>query len=158
MDITRYCKQCNFNLKIPFFTEEEKFVIWMNKKNARMILAMHKVLENNNLYLNQTKALINHLSIIYKQCIRCKENNLIGENIECPKCKAFNLNWNISTSFTKEFCTALAIHLNKTFKHTENEILRNMSCNWVSSIPYDIAKLMKKNVNNNKQIKTQVLV
>jgi len=86
-----YCKRCKFELKIPNFTEEEKLTIW----GLSSIVRIKKIMDLSKLDKREAKGLMVHINKKYGHCHRCNKTDLVGENVECPKCKTFNLNWKI---------------------------------------------------------------
>jgi ribosomal protein L7/L12 len=88
-----HCLRCNSDVKVPFFTNDEKEKLKVLANVEKKVSAIEEVRKISGLDLKESKTLIIHLNK-FGHCIRCDNNDLIGENLTCPKCKSFNLNWN----------------------------------------------------------------
>lgn len=85
------CNKCGFRLNIPNFTTVQKQEILKAKDSS--LIAIKMISDYSNLNLVDSKALFLHINKKHGHCIRCDNTGLVGENVDCPKCKAFNLNW-----------------------------------------------------------------
>jgi hypothetical protein len=148
----RYCKRCKLDLNIPELTEEEKLEIWSIKDQS--MLAIKAIMDFGNLNLKEAKAIETHINEKYGQCNRCNKSDLVSENVECPKCKAFNLNWQINQSFNEEFCTHLEYRLGESFGKSSSKKTEGFWCDGVSWTPANSRQLSKKCVNNERKIET----
>ena len=108
------------------------------------------------LSLKDAKGIVAHLNKEYGNCIRCNFDKLTKENIECPKCKAFNYNLKIETSFNKEFCEHLEFKLD--FDNLNRDEVKGFWCDGINHIPDDIKSLSKANLAKNKEIKTNAWI
>jgi len=90
----KYCKRCHSELKIPNLSKLKKVELRKLEKENLPLQALKKLRTEHELTLREAKVLIVHINENYGHCIRCNFNELVKENIDCPKCKAFNLNWN----------------------------------------------------------------
>jgi len=150
----RYCKRCKFQLSIPELTEEQKLKFWGIRNEGLFIIK--ELMSSTNLSKSEAKAIKIHINEGYGKCIRCNKLDLIGENIECPKCKAFNLNWKINLSFNEEFCIQLEYKINELIKQSEIEALNGFWCDGISWKPNNLEQLSKKNVKNRRKIETNM--
>ena len=145
------CKRCKCEIPIPDLSEEQKLEIWMLVRQ-RNLLAINKIQEYGNLNLAEAKALRLHINDHYKNCIRCNYAGLVGENIECPSCKGFNLNWMINQSFNEEFCLQLEYTLEEKFRGMNKEEINGY---WCDGLMWDInntKQLSKKSINDTRMI------
>lgn len=149
-----YCKKCNIELKIPNFSEEEKLTIWGLKVQDFSMFAIQTIRDYTDFNLKDAKGFIVHINKKYGQCHKCNYSNLVGENIECPECKGFNLNWKMLPSFNQEFCIHLEFILTSAFRNFREEELKGFWCDGVSSIPSNISLLSKNKISQTKEIQT----
>ena len=153
---TAVCGKCKFEIKIPDFSEEQKLIIWGLKANDFSMFAIKKIKDYTNLNLKDAKGLMMHINTKYGHCNHCKNTELTSENIECPKCKGFNLNWKILSSFNEEFCTHLEFILTAVFRSFKEKEIRGFWCDGVSHIPSDASVLSKNKIFQTKEMQTQV--
>lgn len=88
-----YCCRCKCTIKIPNFSEEQKNKIWAVRDK---LIAIKIIQQYSELSIGEAKALKIHLNQHYGKCLRCKKDDLVGENVTCPKCKGFSVNWNFA--------------------------------------------------------------
>ena len=86
------CSRCNWEIVALSLSDEQKNEILELLTQGLNLLAIQKVREEMQLSLIQAKGIFQHLNSEYGCCIRCNFKNLTKENMECPKCKAFNYN------------------------------------------------------------------
>lgn len=152
----KHCKRCNLDLNIPELTEEEKLEIWGMKDQS--MLATKAIMAFGNLSLIEAKAIETHINKKYGQCTRCDKPDLVGENVECPKCNAFNLNWRINLSFNEEFCSHLEYRLKEAFGKTNSTATDGFWCDGISWTPTNSRQLSKLSVNKARKIETIVWI
>jgi len=99
------CKRCNSEIKNLNFSEEQKLEIWGLINQDLKLFAVKKLIDEYKLSHKEAKIIIAHLNKDFGECHRCNFKDLSEEYKECPKCKAFNYNLKVNTSFNKEFCT-----------------------------------------------------
>ena len=87
-----HCQRCDSKIKVPGLTVIEKEEIKSMMKSSGKLQAIAYLNKNSALDLADSKALILHFND-KGHCVRCNNNDLTGENVICPKCKSFNLNW-----------------------------------------------------------------
>ena len=136
-----YCKKCKLELSIPNFSEEEKLTIWGLKAQNFSMFTIQKIRDFSELSLKDAKELMVHLNANYGQCHGCNHLDLVGENIDCPKCKSFNLNWNILPSFNVDFFIHLEFILTAAFRFFKEKEFQGFWCDGVSHIPSNILDL-----------------
>ncbi|WP_267402634.1 MULTISPECIES: hypothetical protein [unclassified Chryseobacterium] len=116
----------------------------------------NKLINDFNLDQNEANFIIKHLNNRNGICCECNFENLNGEYIECPNCKAFNYNLD-EPIFNIEFCSNLEWSLD--FKNVENEnikyYVKDFWCDGVQHLPEDIKSLLYKNLKVNKEINTK---
>lgn len=147
-----YCKKCKSEIVIPMLTEGQKLEIW--GLNDQSMIAIAKIAEYGKLNLTEAKKIHDHVNKEYGNCIRCNNTDLKGENVTCPKCNAFNINWEINLSFNERFCLHLEYLLVEKFKELNTEETKGFWCDGISWNPKDKQQLSKKNVNDKKRIET----
>jgi len=86
------CLRCNSTIKLPTLTLIQKDEIKTMMKTAGKLSTITYLSKITGLDIGDSKAVIMHLNN-YGHCVRCENKNLIAENVVCPKCKSFNLNW-----------------------------------------------------------------
>ena len=150
-----YCKRCKTEIRIPEFSEEQRLEIWSMKALGMSLFAIKQIKDKSDLDLKESKVLLNHINTRYGDCIRCNNSKLEKENIECPKCKSFNLNWKINQSFNEEFCLALEYKLCQAFENSKEMELRRFGCDGIEYIPEDIKDTSIGNAVKRKMIKTE---
>jgi hypothetical protein len=87
------CAKCKTEVIIPSLTQEQKLGIIKAYQHSGDVFAIEMIRNLTRFALHEAKALYLHLND-NKHCNRCAYDSLVGENVVCPKCKAFNLNWN----------------------------------------------------------------
>lgn len=146
------CVRCGWLPMDNPLNEEDKLYIWCLKQQGMNLFAITKIREILNIDLKDAKAFHHHINRRYGHCIRCRNTSLTHENIVCPKCKAFNYNWNIEPAFNAEFCNELEYRMD--FKSLDNDRLKGYWCDGVSHFPDDFLSLMVSRVLENKEILT----
>ena len=89
---TIHCARCKADIKIPSLTTDEKKDLAMLNQAKGSAFAIAQVRVKTGFDLKESKALIMHMNRL-GHCNRCDYMLLQGENVTCPNCKAFNLNW-----------------------------------------------------------------
>lgn len=150
------CKQCGSKIIELEFSEDQKLEIWESIVNDSKLFAVKKLKSEYNLPHENAKIIVAHFNKQFGECHKCGFKNLETEDVECPNCKAYNYNSKIGLSFNKEFCTHLEWKLD--FKELENDKIKHFWCDGVNHFPYDIKSLSKRNVKEQKEIKTQAWI
>lgn len=106
--------------------------------------------------LRDAKATVAHINKDFGKCHRCNFDELIEENMDCPKCKAFNYNLKMELSFNQEFCTHLEYRLN--FGELEDERVQGFWCDGIDYLPIEMRSLAKSVLRVNQEIKTKAWI
>ena len=90
------CKNCvpKVGIEKPNFTLTEKQELW-ELKTEKTIFAIKTLIDKYEFSHQEAKYIITHINSNYGKCNRCNYNNLVGEYLNCPKCKALNFNWKV---------------------------------------------------------------
>ncbi|MEQ9440220.1 MAG: hypothetical protein RIG62_14295 [Cyclobacteriaceae bacterium] len=137
-------------------SDEQRLEIWGLLQQDLKMFAIKAVKNSTGLSLSDAKSAIQHLNKKFGHCNRCSFTNLSAENIACPKCKAFNYNWQINPSFNEEFCTHLEWKLNSDYLSGGND--RGYWCDGIDPFPNDFKSLSVKNLTISKEIKTKAWI
>ena len=86
------CKRCGNKINELNFSEEQKLEIGELIAQGLKLFAVKKIINEYKLSHKEAKVIVAHLNKDFGKCHRCNFGNLEEENIECPKCKAFNYN------------------------------------------------------------------
>jgi predicted Zn-ribbon and HTH transcriptional regulator len=89
------CKRCGSKIVPLNFQEEFKLEIRAMINQNRQLLAVKKIGDELKLSHKEAKVIVAHLNKKFGRCHRCNFQNLMKENVECPKCKSFNYNLKI---------------------------------------------------------------
>jgi hypothetical protein len=89
--MTMICKNCGAEIIELNFTEQQKSEITKIVKTESKLACVKKMMEEYSLNHYVAKSITTHLNN-YRTCHKCNFEELVGENIECPKCKSFNYN------------------------------------------------------------------
>ncbi|MGV6832041.1 MAG: hypothetical protein ACWA5P_10850 [bacterium] len=135
--------------------EEHKFELLGLIKQDLKLFAVKKLMDEFKVGHRDAKNIVAHLNSEYGKCHRCDFKQLENENIECPKCGAFNYNLN-EPIFNNEFCSHLEWKLH--FENLGIERVKRFWCDGVDPIPFDIKSLSKENVKKNKSILTRAWI
>ena len=154
--MNKKCKRCKWEINEINLTEIQRLEIYSLINQDLKMFAIQKLKDELKLSLKEAKGIVVHLNKEYGNCIRCNFDKLIKENIECPKCKAFNYNLKIETSFNKEFCDNLEFKLD--FDNLDKEEVKGFWCDGINHIPNDIKSLLKANLVNKKELKTNAWI
>jgi len=146
------CKRCCSEIKDLNFSEEQKLEIWGLINQNLKLSAVKKLIDNYQLSHKESKIIVAHLNKDFGKCHGCNFEDLTEENIECPKCKAFNYNLKINPSFNKEFCIHLEWRLD--FENLDDDRLNGFWCDGVDHIPTNIMSLSKFKIKEHKEIIT----
>lgn len=153
--MTAKCKRCGWEIVDLNFSEEQRLEIWGLIERNLKLFAVKKMMDDFSISPASAKGCINHLNA-YGKCHRCNFADLKGEYAECPKCKSFNYNLTIVTSFNQEFCSYLEHKLD--FSHLNNSKIIGFWCDGINHIPFDLKSLAKSNIQQNKMIKTKAWI
>ncbi len=154
--MTQNCKQCKWEVKELNLDEEQNLEILGLLNQDLKLLAIQKLNQDLKFNLKDSKGIVMHLNKDYGNCIRCDFDKLVEENVECPKCKAFNYNLKFETSFNQEFCEYLERRLN--FDELESKELNGFWCDGIDHIPSNMKSLLKVNLVKNREIKTNAWI
>ena len=154
--MTKKCKRCKWEISEFNLTEIQRLEIYGLINQDLKLFAIQKLKDELKLNLKEAKGIVLHLNKEYGNCIRCNFDKLKEEETECPKCKAFNYNLKIETSFNKEFCEHLEFKLD--FDDLKKEEVKGFWCDGVDHIPNDIKSLSKTILAKNKEIKTNAWI
>jgi hypothetical protein len=149
------CKKCGNEINELNFTEEQKFEILGMVKQDLKLFAVKKIIDDFGFSNKDAKIIVTHINSEYGKCNRCNNNELNSENIECPKCGAFNYNFK-EPVFNSEFCTHLEWKID--FKNLGIDSLKRYWCDGVDPIPYDLKSLSIENIKKNKTIITRAWI
>ena len=89
------CIRCHYELIIPDFTNDQKRELLDMKRAGLDLQVVQRIKNIAKIDLKDSKALMMHINQNYGRCHRCNYDNLITENVICPKCKSVNTNWKI---------------------------------------------------------------
>lgn len=89
------CKRCRSEIIELNFSKEHLLGIWKLITQGQKLLAVKKIIDEYGFGHKEAKFIVMHFNTEHGKCHRCNYDNLKGESIECPKCKAFNYNQNI---------------------------------------------------------------
>lgn len=150
-----YCKKCKNEINKLNLTEEQNLEIFGLIKQDLKIFAVKKLIDEFKFSHRDAKIIVTHFNLENGKCHRCDFDELENENIECPKCGAFNYNIN-EPIFNNEFCTHLEWKLH--FENLGIESVKRFWCDGVDPIPFDIKSLSKENIKKNKSILTRAWI
>lgn len=150
------CKRCSSEIKKLNFSEEQKLEIWGLVIQDLKLFAVKKLIDEYQLSHKEAKIIVAHLNKDFGKCHRCNFEDLRKENMECPKCKAFNYNLKIASSFSKEFCTHLEWKLD--FENLDDDRFNGFWCDGIDHLPTSIMSLSKLKIKENKEIITKAWI
>lgn len=154
--MNKRCKRCKWEISELNLSEEERLEIWGLLHQDLKLFAIQKLNRDLKISLKDSKGIVQHLNKEFGKCIKCNFNRLSEENIECPKCKAFNYNLKIQFPFDEEFCSHLEHKLD--FDELEDERVKGFWCDGIDHFPRDMKSLSKANLEINKQVKTKAWI
>lgn len=93
------CKRCGSEIVELSFSKEHLLEIWQLITQNIKLFAVKKMMAEYGLEHIEAKFIVMHFNTAHGKCHRCNSGNLEGENIECPKCKAFNYNQSIDSFY-----------------------------------------------------------
>jgi hypothetical protein len=150
------CIRCGYDVLVPDFSEEQMLEILGLVSQDLKLFAIKKIKDDFGISYSDAKGIVDHLNKEYGKCNRCNYDNLQGECVECPKCKAFNFNFKISSSFDQEFCTNLEWKFD--FDKMEDERVKGFWCDGIDHFPEDFMSLAKSNIKKERRIKTKAWI
>lgn len=154
--MNKKCNRCNWEIAPLNLTEKQRLEIWSLLNQDLKLFAIQELRQSLKINLTDAKGIVLHLNKEFGKCIRCNFEDLKEEKMECPKCKSFNYNLKIYSSFNQEFCSHLAWELD--FDELDNERVKGFWCDGVDHIPSDIKSLFKANFEKNKVIRTNAWI
>ena len=88
-----YCINCNQEIAIPEMSEDLRKELLKERRSGFTLKAIQLVNKETDLDLLQSKIFIHHLNKEQGKCHSCGFQPLEVENVMCPNCRAFNINW-----------------------------------------------------------------
>jgi len=150
------CKRCNSDIPIINLSEEGLLNLWGLITQDLKIVATQQLIKTENYSHKEAKQIIAHFNSIYGSCHRCNYEELVGDFIECPKCKAFNYNITSEPPFNKDFCSELEHRLD--FSRSNNINIKGFWCDGVSHLPADFTRLAISNLRETREIITEAKI
>jgi len=90
----RLCQRCNpQEFEVPEYNLEQKKLLQKLKKANDFGELQQKISSFHSIRPIDAKFVLMHINRDYGKCNRCRVDNLAGEYVVCPKCKALNFNW-----------------------------------------------------------------
>lgn len=149
------CKKCSNEIPELNFTEDQKLEIWGLAAQNMKIFLVSKLIHECKMSHSDAKVVAMHIHCENGHCVKCNFKNLTGENVECPKCHAFNYNFD-EPPFNREFCTHLEWKLD--FDELDMEELTGFWCDGVDHLPADIKSLTKSKIREHQEIVTKAWI
>lgn len=153
--MTTKCTRCGWEIADLKFSEEQRLEIWGLIEQDLKLFAVKKMISDFGISHASAKGIVSHLNKFGK-CHRCNFDDLKGEYVECPKCKSFNYNLKIETSFNQEFCSHLEHKLD--FDQLDNSKVKGFWCDGIDHLTFDLKSLTKSNIEKSKMIKTKAWI
>jgi hypothetical protein len=153
--MTANCKKCGWEIVDLNFSEEQRLEICGLIEQDLKLFAVNKLISDFGIGHARAKGIVLHLNKFGK-CHNCNFVDLKGEYAECPKCKSFNYNLKIETSFNHDFCSHLEHKLD--FNQLDNSKVKGFWCDGVDHFTSDLKSLAKSHIQNNKMIKTKAWI
>lgn len=150
------CKKCAS--EIPELNFSEEVLLEMRAlaaQDMKLFLVKKLLMDQLGVSHPDAKCIADHLNPKNGECLRCDFKELVGENVECPECGAFNYNLP-EGPFNEEFCSRLERALD--FDDIGMEAVRGFWCDHISAFPPDMKSLSKVSVRENKEITTEARV
>jgi hypothetical protein len=146
------CLKCNSQIVIPLITEEHKYEIWGAVVEGMPMWAIKFVMDYTSLNTIESKVLVKHINKTTGTCFNCNYKGLKEENINCPKCRAFNLNWDLKNVLSHEFCYKLERRFELACEDFKDKIIRSFWCDGIVASPLDYKLLSKDNIKIKKHL------
>ncbi|MFD0861811.1 hypothetical protein ACFQ1M_06300 [Sungkyunkwania multivorans] len=90
------CQRClDREFDVPDFSLEEKRTLTNLKANYQLAELLERIESIDNMPMLNAKFILLHINGTHGKCNRCGMDDLSGEYVVCPKCKALNFNWDI---------------------------------------------------------------
>lgn len=150
-----YCKKCKNEIKELNLSEVQKFEILGMLKQDLKLFAVKKLMDEFGVSQKEAKIILTHLNPECGKCQQCDFDKLENQNAECPKCGAFNYNFD-EPIFNSDFCTHLEWKLH--FENLGIEGVKRFWCDGIDPIPFDLKSLSKENIKKNKSIMTRAWI
>lgn len=154
--MSRNCSRCGNEIVELILSDKQAIEIWGLQVQDLKLSIVKKLKDDFGYTHRESKIIMDHLNPKKGKCRRCDYENLQGENVDCPKCKAFNYNMDFQPPFNQDFCTHLAGCLD--FEHLKRDDLKGYWCDGINHLPYDIKSLAKSRVEKDRQIKTKAWI
>ncbi|MCF2875707.1 MULTISPECIES: hypothetical protein [unclassified Tenacibaculum] len=87
-----YCRKCKNEISELNLSEDQKNEVFRLIRYGSKLLAIKHLMNKHNFNHKEAKIIITHLNPEYGKCQRCNFEGLKTQNIDCPKCGAFNYN------------------------------------------------------------------
>lgn len=154
----KICNKCGNKIKELNFTKEQKYYLLGVLKQDLKLFAIKKIVDDFGMNKKDAKVVIAHLNNENGTCIKCDYKKLKGENVECPKCGAFNYNLEES-EYNKElsshpewslhFCSQLEWSLD--FENLGDDTVKGFWCDGIKDFP-------THNIEKNKEVITKAWI
>lgn len=152
----RNCSRCGNEIVELKLSEEQIIEIWGLQIQHLKLFIVKKLKDEFGYTHKESKIIMDHLNPEKGKCQRCDFDKLEGENVDCPKCKAFNYNMDFQPPFNQDFCTHLEYSLD--FEKLKREDLKGFWCDGVDHLPTDIKSLAKSRIEKDRVIKTKAWI
>lgn len=131
--MNRNCSRCENEIVNLNLSDEQAVEIWGLQRQDLKLFIVKKLKDEFEYSHREAKIIMDHLNPEIGRCQRCDYDQLGGEYVDCPKCKAFNCNMNFEPPFNEGFCTQLEYSLD--FEQLEREDLKGFWCDGIDHIP-----------------------
>ncbi len=150
------CNRCNWEIAQLNLSDEQKLEVLSLLKQDLKLFAIQYLHQKLQFNLTEAKGIILHSNKDFGVCHRCDYAELAKDNMECPKCKAFNYNLKVQSTFNQEFCEHLEWKLD--FDDLGDERLKGFWCDGVDHFPSEIKSLFKSNLAKKRVVKTKAWI
>lgn len=154
--MNRNCCRCGNEIVELKLSDEQAIEIWGLQSQDLKLFIVKKLKDEFGYSHKESKIIMDHLNPKKGKCQRCYYDQLEGENVDCPKCKAFNYNMDIQPRFNQDFCTHLQYSLD--FEHLKRDDLKGFWCDGVDHLPADLKSLVKTRIEKDRLIKTKAWI
>jgi len=150
--MTKTCRRCKNEIPQLKLSEPSRLELWGLICQDLKLFAVKKLMDDQKVAHKEAKIIVDHLNGKYGKCIRCDYEDLDSQNMDCPKCGAFNYNMK-EPIFNQDFCSLLEYSI--PFNQLNDSSVINFWCDGIDPIPFDIKNLALENVRKIKRIKTR---
>ncbi len=92
---SEHCIECSKKIIIPNLPVDQKREIRELLRDNKRIFAVKQLVAAAGLSLSVANTLMNHINPDFAHCHHCDFKELKSENCVCPRCNAFNTNWDL---------------------------------------------------------------